>query len=110
MTEYAVGVGSSVWWMGWKPNSGEPTELIDHHELWFSHEFIHRPLSGFIVDTSGAECVVCREYLLPHRTGTHGDDNGWRGIIIKHLNPQRVWVLTGKYNARTNGYLGRWPD
>lgn len=91
------------------------TNLIDRHELWFSHEFLCHPLAGFTVDWDATsdkaiEYALSDEYVEPEYN--HEDINPlcYAGMIVRHLDPQRVWVLTGDYNTRTNGYLGRWPD
>jgi hypothetical protein len=92
--------------------------LHDRACVYFSGEFLVNPTPGWSVDwsTSDVDNDKCtpplpgqeQVYLAAH-DGPHGSEC-IRGTLVKCENPQRVWKLTGKYDAASHGYEGVWPD
>lgn len=102
MTSYQFSAPPSVTW-AFMPE-GRATPLFDSPELWFSEEFLHRPLDGFTVDWDALNDKALQSAADDDARGTYA------GMIIKLPKLQRIWVLTGEYDWERNGYLGRWPD
>lgn len=108
MTSYQFSAPPSVTW-AFMPE-GRATPLFDSPELWFSAEFLHRPLDGWEIDWTPSP-LRCPD-MLPKALGQGKilTECTSKGVIIKLPKLQRIWVLTGEYDWERNGYLGRWPD
>lgn len=113
--------GSVDMWASWRAaDHGDDHGLIDHHEVWFTDEFIQRGSSGdWEVDWSRANCQFCQKdsgaAFMDHTLPPYADDVtdgplGVAGVIIRHTPTGRVWKLNGQYNFRSRGWLGIWPD
>lgn len=85
-------------------------DLLDSPEVWFSAEFLNRPLDGFEIDWTPT-ILACPD-VLPEALGQGKILTKYvmKGVIIKLPERQRIWVLTGEYDFARNGYQGRWPD
>lgn len=62
--------------------------IINVTRLNFTKEFLQSPTDTWQVTLNG-----------------DADDN-YKGTIIKHIKPERVWVLTGERDSVGGGYLG----
>lgn len=99
--------GSAIW--AFVPEDGEPL-LFDNPVVWFSAEFLYRPLDGFTVDWTPSPLKY--PDVLPKALGQGRilTECVIKGVVIKLPERQRIWVLTGTYDYDRNGYQGRWPD
>lgn len=110
-SQYMTQRGSAIW--AFVPEDGEPL-LFDSPVVWFSNEFMHRPLDGFEIDW-GPLANNAHEHLKslgnPRREpGQWVYPDCLKGVIIKLPERQRIWVLTGEYDYERDGHQGRWPD
>lgn len=109
---WQLGRGGTIAWAVRYHDEGEPMpDLLDCHEVWFSAELLAFPRWGWSVDWSGS-CLAMADQVLPKAIAKGHTPTGevMEGVIVKHKDPQRVWVLTKEWSFRSNGYKGVWPD
>jgi hypothetical protein len=88
-----------------------PMVLWDNPCVCFTHEFLCVPSEGWEIDWSGAACDWVRReggFLFRHDDGH--ERQCLKGVIVRNIEHQQVWVLTGEWDVMGNGYEGHWPD
>lgn len=90
------------------------TSLFDQSRVYFTHEFIVAPTTGWTIDPSASECKYVRRNQIDHWHLLHPQGCSFpmcmRGVLVRSLDPHRIWRLTGDYDLKGNGYEGVWPD
>lgn len=70
--------------------------LIDSPTLYFSPGFLKEPRAGWVVD--GFKSTLLADVSA---------------VLVRHVDPVRVWRLTGNFDAPYPGLFGyqaTWPD
>lgn len=89
-------------------DSAAGVPVINSPTVYFTHEFLCYPSSGWSVDWD----EVAQKAIEAVLNGAELTDNPllYAGMIVKCHDPQRVWVLTGEFDQAGNGFQGQWPD
>lgn len=94
-----------------------PGGTYDQPVLWFSSTFLNKPPPGWEVDWDAIDHTTPQPVKLGetiYDLDTYEKPTGYMaGILVKHIEEQRVWRLTGDGFGGSQGdrmLEGRWPD